>query len=115
VVQDNAPWRVVFTHSAEGDIVGIFDFIADREGSDMAEALLKQFIQARDSLRLLPDRGRIPPELKRVNILSYREIQSKPYRIIYRIHDQTHEVHIHIVADSRRNFTELLKERLLGF
>ena len=114
-MKDNAPWMVLFTHSAERDILEIFDFIADREGSDMGEALLKQFIQARDSLSLLPDRGRIPPELKRVNILSYREIQSKPYRIIYRIHDQTHEVHIHIVADSRRNFTELLKERLLGF
>ena len=114
-MNDNAPWRVVFTHSAEGDILSIFDFIADREGSDMAEALLEQFIEARDSLSLLPDRGRIPPELKRVNILSYREIQSKPYRIIYRIHDPIHEVHIHVVADSRRNFTEFLKERLLGF
>lgn len=114
-MKDDGPWRVVFTRSAERDILGIFDFIADREGSDMAEALLIQFIQVRDSLSLHPDRGRIPPELKRVNILSYREIQSRPYRIIYRILDQIHEVHIHIVADSRRNFTELLKERLLGF
>jgi toxin ParE1/3/4 len=80
----------------------------------MAEAILEKFIQARDSLRLLPDRGRIPPELKRVNILSYREIQLHPYRIIYRIYDGAHAVHIHIVADGRRNFTELLKERLLG-
>ena len=45
---------------------------------------------------------------------TYREIQSKPYRIIYRIHEPVHAVHIHVVADSRRNFTELLKERLLG-
>ncbi len=80
----------------------------------MAEALLEEFIQARDSLRLLPDRGRIPPGLKRVNILSYREIQFKPYRIIYRIHETAHAVHIHVVADSRRNFAELLKERLLS-
>lgn len=80
----------------------------------MAEAILEKFIQARDSLRVLPDRGRIPPELKRVNILSYREIQLHPYRIIYRIHEEAHAVHIHIVADGRRNFTELLKERLLG-
>lgn len=80
----------------------------------MAEAFLEKFIQARASLRLLPDRGRIPPELKRVNILSYREIQLQPYRIIYRIHEAAHAVHIHVVADGRRNFTELLKARLLG-
>lgn len=110
----DAPWRVQFTHRAEEDLLGIVEFIAEREGPDMAEAILETFIQARDSLRLLPDRGRIPPELKRVNIHSYREIQLKPYRMIYRIHEATHAVHIHVVADSRRNFTELLKGRLLG-
>ena len=110
----DAAWMVAFTRRAQEDILSIFDFIAQREGPDVAEALLEQFIQARDSLRLLPGQGRIPPELKRVNILSYREIQSKPYRIIYRIHEPVHAVHIHVVADSRRNFTELLKERMLG-
>ena len=110
----NAAWMVAFTRRAQEDILSIFDFITQREGPDVAEALLEHFIQARDSLRHLPDRGRIPPELKRVNILSYREIQFKPYRIIYRIHEPVHAVHIHVVADSRRNFTELLKKRLLG-
>ena len=110
----SADWTVAFTRRAEEDILSIFDFITQREGPDVAEALLEQFIQARDSLRLLPDRGRIPPELRRVNIFSYREIQSKPYRILYRIHEPVHAVHIHVVADSRRNYTELLKERLLG-
>lgn len=110
----NPAWTVAFTRRAEEDILGIFDFISEREGPDMAEALLAKFIQARDSLCEFPDRGRIPPELKRVNILSYREIQLKPYRIIYRIHKSTHAVHVHVVADSRRNFTELLKERLLS-
>jgi toxin ParE1/3/4 len=113
-VSGNAPWRVYFTLRAEEDLLSIIDFIAEREGPDMAQDILEKFIQARDRLRLLPDRGRIPPELKRVNILSYREIQLQPYRIIFRIHEVAHAVHIHLVADSRRNFTELLKERLLG-
>jgi len=113
-VNGNADWMVVFIRRAEEDILSIFEFIADREGPDTAEALLEKFIQARDSLRLLLDRGRIPPELKRVNILSYREIQLSPYRIIYRIHEAAHAIHIHVVADSRRNFTELLRERLLN-
>ena len=103
-----------FTRRAEEDIKGIFAFIADRDGPDIAETILNRFIQARDSLRELPDRGRIPPELKRVNILSYREIQVSPYRVVYQVSKAAHEVHIHVVADGRRNFTELLKDRLLN-
>ena len=107
-------WQVAFTRRAEEDIKGIFAFIADRDGPDIAETILNRFIQARDSLRELPDRGRIPPELKRVNILSYRETQVSPYRVVYQVSKAAHEVHIHVVADGRRNFTELLKDRLLN-
>ena len=111
--EGKAAWRVAFTRRAEEDIFSIFSFIADRDGADIAETILNRFIQARDSLCELPDRGRIPPELKRVNILSFREIQVAPYRVVYQINRNAHEVHIHVVADGRRNFAALLKERLL--
>jgi toxin ParE1/3/4 len=107
-------WKAVFTRRAENDIFEIFAFLAERDGPDAAEMILERFIAARDSLRELPDRGRIPPELERVNIRSFREIQAKQYRIIYQVNKVTYEVHIHVVADGRRNFTELLKDRLLG-
>ena len=45
--------------------------------------------------------------------LSYREIQVAPYRVIYQVNTAAREVSIHVVADGRRNFTELLRERLL--
>jgi len=106
-------WKVAFTRRANDDILGIFAFIAERDGPDVAEAILEKFITARDSLRELSDRGRIPPELERVNIFSYREIQVKPYRVVYQMNKAAHEVYIHVVADGRRNFAELLKERLL--
>jgi plasmid stabilization system protein ParE len=107
------PWAVAFTRHAEEDILGIFAFITEKEGPDMAEAILEKFMQARDSLAEFPDRGRVLPELKRVGIVSYREIQVKPWRVIYHVNNAAHAVHIHVVADGRRNFTELLKERLL--
>ena len=107
------PWKVSVTRQADNDILGIVAFIADREGADMAETILERLVQARDSLRELPDRGRIVPELQRVNILSYREIQASPYRVVYQVNAFSHTVYIHMVADGRRNFTELLKERLL--
>jgi toxin ParE1/3/4 len=106
-------WKVAFTRRADSDILEIFAFIAERDGPDTAETILERFIEARDSLCELPDRGRIPPELERVNIRSFREIQIKPYRVVYQVNKAAHEVHIHVVADGRRNFTELLKERLL--
>jgi hypothetical protein len=33
---------------------------------------------------------------------------------VYQIHNATHEIYIHVVADGRRNFVELLKKRLLN-
>lgn len=106
-------WISSFTSRAKRDISDIVSFIADREGPDMADTILNKFLQARDSLSELPDRGRIPPKLRRVNILSFREIQVPPYRVFYQIHKASHEVHIHLIADGRRNFSSLLKERLL--
>ncbi|MDL2275948.1 type II toxin-antitoxin system RelE/ParE family toxin [Desulfosarcina sp. OttesenSCG-928-G10] len=107
------PWKVMFTRHAKADMLGIFSFIAHKSGRGVAETILKKFIRARDSLRELPDRGRIPPELMRVNVLAYREILVTPYRIIYQVNRASHEVQIHVIADGRRNFTELLRERLL--
>ena len=107
------PWKVSVARQADHDILGIIAFIADREGPDMAESILERLAQARDSLCDLPDRGRIVPELQRVNVLSYREIQASPYRVVYQVDTSSHTVYIHVVADGRRNFTELLKERLL--
>ena len=110
----NQPWKVVTTRSADTDILSIVNFIGKREGPDMAETILERLIEARNSLCKLPERGRTPPELRRVNVLAYREIQATPYRIVYQINKVTHTVYIHMIADGRRNMTELLKERLLN-
>jgi len=110
---DDAAWVVLFTRCAEEDLRGIFAFLAEKDGPDIARAILEKFVRARDSLRELPDRGRIPPELQRVNVGSYREIQVAPYRVISQINRAAREVSIHVVADGRLNFTELLRERLL--
>jgi toxin ParE1/3/4 len=110
---DKRAWKVAFTRRAEVDIFEIFAFISERDGLENAEAVLEKFIAARDSLCELPDRGRIPPELERVNILSFKEVQVRPYRVVYQVNKAAREVYIHVVADGRRNFAELLKARLL--
>jgi toxin ParE1/3/4 len=115
MIGDSPAWKAAFTRRAETDILEIFTYIAERDGIRIAETILEKFIKARDSLCRFPDRGRIPPELERINILSFREIQVKPYRVVYQINKSTYEVYIHVVADGRRNFTEVLKERLFRF
>lgn len=107
-------WKVAFTQRAEEDIQNIIAFIGAREGKGMAENLMGRFTHAKDSLHQLPERGRIVPELKQVNILTFREIQATPYRIVYQVNNSTREVFIHLVVDGRRNFAELMRERLLG-
>lgn len=80
---DKSKWRVAFTKRAEEDIREIFSFLVGREGTEIAENILNTFVQARDKLSIFPEQGRIPPELSRVNIFSYREIQAHPYRPIH--------------------------------
>ena len=64
-----------------------------------------------NSLTELPERGHVPKELRDVGITQYREVDYKPYRIIYRIIGN--EVVIHCVLDGRRDMESLLQRRLL--
>lgn len=57
------------------------------------------------------DRDHFPPELERIGILEYREINFKPYRIIYQGVDS--KVCIHCVLDGCRELQKLLENRLL--
>ena len=106
-------WKVNTSPEADRDVASIIRFISDREGSAVARGILKQFREAKESLRTLPERGRVTPELRRINILAYRELQIKPYRLIYEISEPEDTVFIHVVIDGRRDLVELLVARLL--
>ncbi|MDL2216357.1 type II toxin-antitoxin system RelE/ParE family toxin [Desulfovibrio sp. OttesenSCG-928-M14] len=106
-------WKVEMLPEADKDVAGIIRFIYRREGSGMAREILKRFRKAKDQLRTLPERGRIVPELRRINILTFRELQIPPYRMMYQISEPENTVFIHIVVDGRRDLAELLQARLL--
>ena len=59
----------------------------------------------------MPLKGRIVPELRFFNILSYREMIYPPWRIIYRIMED--KVWILAVIDVRRNMEDILLERFV--
>jgi toxin ParE1/3/4 len=49
---------------------------------------------------------------QRWGVFDFREVFFKPYRILYEIREKT--VFIHAVLDGRRNWEDLLQQRLLG-
>lgn len=58
-----------------------------------------------------PQRGRYPRGLLDIGIRDYREVFFKPYRIIYRVIEET--VYVPVIADGRRDLQSLLLRRLL--
>jgi len=100
-------YLVRWTHEAESDAATIVEFFQDPLN---AEKIIVQFGEKADSLQTLPERGRVVPELRKIGVLSYREVIHKPWRMIYQV--QGHEVWIMAVLDARRDLIDLLFERL---
>jgi len=104
-------YRVHMVRDAEEDVLDIWRYVALSGALGNAEKLLDEFDHAITSLENMPERGHIPPELKRVNVHGYREIHVKVYRVIYQIIGP--DVFVHCILDGRRDIQDLLQERLL--
>ena len=103
--------EVYVTKEAEQDIFDIYNFIASNVSLNKAKRIFDKLKENCLSLSNFPDRGHVPPELKRINAYSYKEIHIKPYRIIYQIMEKG--VFIHCVFDGRREIQEILENRLI--
>ena len=73
--------------------------------------MLDQVERRCQTLVAFPERGRIVPELRDVDVLIYRELIEGPWRIIYRY--DADRVHVTAVLDARRDLSGLLLERLI--
>jgi toxin ParE1/3/4 len=105
-------YKTVFSRYAEDDLIEILDYhssINPEYSLKLIETLEKRVSE----LKRYPERGRIVPELERQNIVDYREIIEGNYRIIFAIQDNT--VIIHTIIDGRRNFEELIMNKLMRF
>ena len=102
--------RIVWTEAAAHDLVQIAVHVAGE--SPAAAVKLVDRLEARTSkLSELPGRGRVVPELAGVGVTRYREIISRPYRILYRL--QGRDVIVAAVIDGRRDLEDVLFERLV--
>jgi len=106
----NKKYKIEWATVAESDLKQIIDYIA-AESPDNAMHLFKKIRQKASGLYVFPERGRIVPELQGQGINIYRELILEPWRIVYRISDET--VFVLSVIDSRQNVEDILLSRLI--
>ena len=104
-------YEVFLLSDAEEDILEIFNYVSNYDSSTNAIKLVSEFEKACINLAKFPDRGHVPPELERIGVYDFKEIQYKPYIIIYRIIDKF--VYVYCIIDCHRNLGDLLEKRLL--
>ena len=105
-----ADFEVLWTDAARLDLEGIVEFIAEENPMNALTTLARVERRCR-TLAALPERGRIVPELRAVDVLTYRELIEGPWRIVYRY--DVNRVHVMAVLDARRELSSLLLERLV--
>jgi len=103
-------YQIEWTETATRDLEEIINFIAVDE-PDKALVILDRIEKEADKLIIHPERGRILPELRELDILLYHELVIRPWRLIYRF--EKDRVFVLAVLDSRRDLSGLLLERLL--
>ncbi|GBE07594.1 MAG TPA: type II toxin-antitoxin system RelE/ParE family toxin [Gammaproteobacteria bacterium] len=104
-------YRVRLTEDAEQDLIDIYHYIAFHDSVENADYVLDQLESLCSRLTDLSERGHVPPELVRIGVTNYKEVNFKPYRVIYEVIRQ--DVFIHCILDGRRDMPSLLERRLI--
>ena len=94
---------------AQDDLNEIIEYYSSYS-QNYVETTISEFEENVMSLQQHPKSGRIVPELERQGIIQYRELIQGYYRIIYKISKD--KVIILTVIDGRRNFEEVIIEKL---
>jgi len=103
-------YQVFWTQTAQQDLKKIIEYIAD-DSEVQARRVYLAIKQKADNLRQMPLQGRIIPELRYYSILTYRELISPPWRIIYKTEEN--KVWVLAVIDGRRNVEDILLDRFI--
>ncbi len=104
-------YQVHFVVDAELDLLEIYQYLVGAGVPRRAEKILDELESVCFSLEQMPERGHFPPELLRLGIRAYRELNHKVYRIVYQIVEN--DIYVHCILDGRRDMQSLLQERLL--
>ncbi len=103
-------YKVEWANAAESDLKKIIEYIST-DNPQNALKILHNIKQKASDLYVLPERGRIVPELQNQGILQYREIVISPWRLIYKITER--KVFVLSLIDSRQNIEDILFKRFV--
>ncbi len=103
-------YKVQWTANAKDDLLNIVDYMK-QESPESARKVYTQIKERAHSSNFFPYRGRVVPELQKEGITIYRELVENPWRIVYKIEDDT--VFVMAIFDARQNVEELLLQKLL--
>ena len=104
-------FHVRLVAEAEKDLHDIYSYVVVNDSPGKADALLDNIELTCGTLAYFPQKGHVPPELKRIGVAQYREIHFKPYRVAYEIIGNA--VYVHAILDGRRDLQSLFEQRLL--
>jgi len=104
-------YNVWWSETAENDLVSIIEYIA-RDNPIQARKIFSEIKKRAESLNAFPDRGRMVPELQNQGITLYRELIIGPWRLMYRVSEDS--VYVLSVLDSRQNVEDILLQRLIA-
>ncbi|KVR63113.1 plasmid stabilization protein [Burkholderia cepacia] len=103
--------RAVFIRSAEDDLKALKRYVVSNFGAVAWRSNYDEIKSAVASIRVFPDRGRVPDELANVGLTQYRQIIAGMNRVIYEVRGDT--LYVHIVCDTRKDLKSLLMRRLM--
>jgi toxin ParE1/3/4 len=104
--------KIEITDHAFTGLGDIYSYIARNDSIESADYVVDSIEKQINALLGYPLRGAQVKELVTIGNKDYKEVFFKPYRIIYKVKDNT--VFVVIVADGQRDFKALLERRLLG-
>ncbi len=103
-------YKLKWTTNAKSDLLNIVAYIK-KDSPSIANDVYLKLRETAHSSNFFPLKGRVVPELHKEGITLYREVISAPWRIIYKVGNDT--VYIMAILDSRQNVEELLLQKLL--
>lgn len=103
--------NVMMLESASKDLESIFQYLKQASGGEVALREIVHLENACNSLADNPERGTIPREIEKTGMFEYRQIISKPYRIIYQMAEGN--VFIFGIFHGRRSIQDILKRRII--
>lgn len=103
-------YKLKWTTNAKDDLLNIVSYIK-KDSPSIANDIYQKIRKKAHSNNFFPLKGRVVPELQKEGITLYREVIASPWRIIYKVGNDT--VYIMAILDSRQNIEELLLQKLL--